>query len=224
MISSAGHEQDKTMFDSFQRGEERGLYYYHRIHWRCLVRYCLRITGDSMAAEDIATDIFSNLHKRRLKIESEVHLKNSLYFSARNACIDHLRRNKISDIAVSELLHLNEDVHVDFAITKADLLEWVYGQFVKLPGRQKEVMELLYIEEMPYEEVAEKMQCSIQNVRNQRGFAIANLKKMLGNTEFILLLMVLYPFTNTGDEAPAPSYYNITEKKLKMFYPGLVKN
>lgn len=51
--------------------------------------------------------------------------------------------------------------------------------FKKLTPKRKQVLELLYVDNLEPEEVAEEMQCSLQHVYNLRSLAIKELKSKL---------------------------------------------
>jgi len=56
--------------------------------------------------------------------------------------------------------------------------------FSQLPLMRKEVLRLLFVEELEPLEIATRMNCSVQHVYNQRSLAIKRLRKLLeGGTE-----------------------------------------
>lgn len=226
MSSNASHnEQDKSMLEPFRQGENEALRYFHNKFWRNLMLFCWRLTGDKQAAEDIASETFMKLHRRRPDITSVGYLKSFLYTVARNACMDHLRWNNRDGNLKRELDYLNGERYVESSVIQSDMYERVYQQIERLPEDQRDVMIMLLYENKSYAEIAEIRQCNTQTVRNLRGRAINNLRKRLKDVEFILLMLTLMHLSaNTGDEAQGPLYFNANEKSLKIFPSGPVKN
>lgn len=212
-------------FKSFQEGhKEEGLKYYHSQYWKSLTRFVYDRCKDQKMAEDIVADAFLKLHQQRRRISDPSHLKSFLYTIARRGWINHLRSSKVAYKMNTEIRYLNEEIDVDFGLTKSALIEWIYQQFDKLPEGQREVMELLYISNMSFAEIAELKKCKVQTIRNQKTLAIANLKKMRDHTELILLLTFLstsLDITHQGNEF-IPSHRSSIN--LNYFLSDLVKN
>lgn len=55
--------------------------------------------------------------------------------------------------------------------------------FRKLSPKRRQVLKLLFVHNMPPEDVATELQCSLQHVYNLRSLAIKELKKELCNGE-----------------------------------------
>lgn len=56
--------------------------------------------------------------------------------------------------------------------------------FMKLTPQKRKVLELLFVHNMPAEEVTAELQCSLQHIYNLRSLAIKELKSKLKKGEF----------------------------------------
>lgn len=58
--------------------------------------------------------------------------------------------------------------------------------FSKLPNMRKQVLTMLFVQEMTPQEIATKLQCTVQHVYNQRSKAIKTLRELLRQEEIEL--------------------------------------
>lgn len=87
----------------------------------------------------------------------------------------------IDDVAES-YLEWSEEETMSSCLTKRDFdfeEERLAAAFSQLPLMRKEVLRLLFVEEIEPVEIAQRMNCSLQHVYNQKSLAIKKLRKLL---------------------------------------------
>src|SRR5262245_30120245 len=75
---------------------------FERHHTR-LYRYCLRMTGNRAAAEDLVQDVFMKMLKYKTTFKDDSEFVPWMFGIGRNACLAHLRRaasDKHADVDV----------------------------------------------------------------------------------------------------------------------------
>lgn len=103
------------------------------------------------------------------------------------AKIDYCRRNKsnvefvsiddLSDecLAVEDPVYISPERQKEFEFEEERLAK----AFSELPKMRKEILSLLYVQQMAPQEIADELGCSIQHVYNQRSKALKSLRTKL---------------------------------------------
>ena len=66
----------------------------YRQYFIRLFRFCYAIVHEKGAAEEIANDVFLNIWKKRESLAAIDNFEVYLYISAKNHCLNHLRRHR----------------------------------------------------------------------------------------------------------------------------------
>ena len=125
-------------------------------------------------AEDAVQDLFIKLWNNRDQLDTVLNFKAYCTTLMKNLCIDRLRRDqKVQsmepgpDIAESRLVDDDYDAR--------EKLERVLAAIERLPARQRDVMKMYVLEEMSYDEIAEKTGMSNLTLR----VLLSNARKSL---------------------------------------------
>lgn len=125
---------------------------FERHHAR-LYRYCLRMTGDRQASEDLVQDVFMRILRYKATFKDDSTFVPWMFGIARNSCVAHLRhatadRGRAADGDDGSA----ETAHDDpAAAQQADL---VRRALLALPVDKREVLVLSRYEYKTYEEIA----------------------------------------------------------------------
>lgn len=139
-------------------------------------------THDLFAAEDIAIDVFAYIASEPRRYNFKVSLKTYLYMLGRSRAIDYLRKRK------RELTLSFEDSFVALSAEPSAEEEYIaeeerrelYSAISKLPQKMREVVYLVYLENMSYEEAAKIMKTSRKQVDNLLYRAKEELRLTIG--------------------------------------------
>ncbi|MGX8689939.1 MAG: RNA polymerase sigma factor [Bacteroidaceae bacterium] len=125
-------------------------------------------------AEDAVQDLFIKLWGNRDQLDTVLNFKAYCTTLMKNLCIDRLRKeSKVQgmepgpDIAESRLVDEDYDAR--------EKLERVMAAIERLPGRQRDVMKMYVLEEMSYDEIAERTGMSNLTLR----VLLSNARKSL---------------------------------------------
>ena len=152
---------DKDMLRQFYRRYADEIYLY--LYSLCKSRE---------TAEDLMQEVFL---KALLSLpDQNENLRAWLYKVARTACFNELRNRKrelqsehIEDISASarESLQENSSDNLVDELIRSEQRRFLYEAMLKLPDRQREILELFYFSELSIKEIAEIMRLTSQNVR-----------------------------------------------------------
>lgn len=143
-------------------------------HYLGLVRIAASVVGDQETAEDVVQDVFAALPERMDNPRS--YLTTAVFNRSRSV----LRRRK-----VALRLRVWEQAPAESAdqhTLRQDERERVLAAVRALPDRQREVVVLRYLEELPPAEVAELLGISKEAVASSLNRALESLRTKLGRS------------------------------------------
>lgn len=126
------------------------------------------------AIDDVYQRVFLKLHEHRMKYDTKQLFAPWLFTLTRHVLIDWYRVKK--DIPVEQI-----EVLVDLQVTAEKQESNIDELLSELPAKYKEMIELRYIEDLDFGEIARRLKLSESNVRKILSRGILQLrKKMLG--------------------------------------------
>ena len=142
---------------------------------------------DSVVVEEIASDVFVRYWNNRSTIVIRTSIKDYLFKSVKNACIDYLRTEKkhrrktlqLDDqtVVCNTLADLGENP-IEYLI-KEETEQRIMKAIDELPERYRLTFVLNRLDEMSYEEVAEAMGITKNTVKSNLRDALALLREKL---------------------------------------------
>lgn len=143
-----------------------------------IVYYILESQTD---AEDAVQDLFVKLWNSRNSLDSVLNFKAYCTTLIKNQCIDLLRKN--TRTALSDLpadIHTSTDI--DDRIDAREELSRVMAAIDSLPSRQRDVVRMRIIEDMPYDEISKRTGMSNLTLRVLLSNARKSLRESLYET------------------------------------------
>ena len=128
---------------------------------------------DRVAADELAQDVFLQLHKNWARIESPTHLVFWLRKVATHRAIDASRNRKAhaeTSLEETDAPTVLERVHDSF------LSSYLQRMVASLPEKQRSVIVLRYQEEMELEEIAKILGMNVSTVKTQISRALDLLR------------------------------------------------
>lgn len=184
------------LIDNLRSGKEEALSAIYRLYTRSLLYFSSQFV-DRETAEEIVSDTFVKVWRLRKDFDNMQKLKAFLYISAKNACLNHLRRPQ-SKWDIEEIESWNEalsaDADVFTRIVQTELLEQIYQEVAKLPQKQRDVFNMTYLEDMTVEEIGKKLKISPAAVYIHRSRVIALLRSSIKIKDSLYLIPFLHQF------------------------------
>jgi RNA polymerase sigma-70 factor (ECF subfamily) len=158
-----------------------------------LYNYILRMTGDADDAEDLTQEVFIRMYSSLDSFRKQSSLNTWLFRIASNICIDAYRRNKkhkaiaysldepIFGDDSSEGAHEAPDVSYEphRIFMKIETAGQIEKALMRLPEKLREVVLLFDVEGVPYEEIAQIVDCPLGTVKSRLFNGRAQLRKLL---------------------------------------------
>jgi RNA polymerase sigma factor (sigma-70 family) len=159
-----------------QEGDVRVLGELYQRYMDLVFAVCMKYLKDPAAAQDAVMAIFEELVSKLRKHEV-THFKGWLYTVARNYCLMELRSNKQMPVTqIPDFMQFSENSHLDDAVQKELNLNRLLKCIEGLSPDQKQTVQLFYLEEKSYKEIAGLTQTEWNKVRSLVQNASRNLK------------------------------------------------
>jgi len=135
-----------------------------------------RLSGNDAQAEDIAQEVFLRAHRRFDELRDNPRAAGWLKTVATNLTFTHLTRYRKRWVFFSQLQSADEgenDPVLDFAddasvveeVRADERHEYVEAALRELPEHQRLPLVLFHFEDLPYEEIAQKLRISLPKVK-----------------------------------------------------------
>jgi RNA polymerase sigma-70 factor (ECF subfamily) len=127
---------------------------------------CLKYFKEPEEAKDAVINIFEELVIKLKKYEVS-NFKSWLYQLTKNHCLMKIRSSKSQPVTVDiDIMHLGENNHLDNVAEKEAQLNGMENCIEQLPAEQKHAIQLFYLEEKCYKEIADLTETDINKVRS----------------------------------------------------------
>lgn len=169
-------------------------------YYKFLCSYALGLTRERHASEEIVEDFFVEVWNHRHKIKITTSVRSYFISSIHNRCLNYIQREKpkfFSSSDISKLIDNEGSVGDKLIATEVPSmldreLETVLANAIEnLPQGCKEVFKLSRFKNLNYEEIAEKLNISVNTVKTQIKIALRKLKENLKDYLTVLLLFII---------------------------------
>ena len=182
---------DTSLWNLFLNGDKQAFEYIYFKLVQDLFNYGITICPDKDLLKDVIQDLFLEIWNRRQNLSSTNNIKFYL-FKALKYKLHHALKNKNkNDQITSGTVESEWEISIEQSLIEEQLTqekkERLFRSYQKLPARQRQVLNLLYFENLSYEQVSELMDINVSSVYTLTWKAISSLKKYLS----VLMLMFL---------------------------------
>ncbi len=197
-------DPDAALMVAFQGGDEAAFRALFEKYGRSMVGYCNHFVRDPARAEELAQDVFLNLHRHAARYQPTARFKTFLYRIASNHCLNELRRSEYGLRREQERSGDDPEMATDpdsiagaGASPEQAAFASALGRAVdrlldRLPDKQRAAFVMARFEGFSYDEIAEALGTSLPAV------------KSLVHRATITAASVLAPFAerSAGEDAP----------------------
>ena len=134
--------------------------------------------GDPSSAEELAQDVFLQLHSALDELESDEHIKFWLRKVTAHRCIDHRRRRRPPQVSLEDAPEPSAPGNAGDPLLARRLRQYV----ASLPEKPRLVMILRYQEDMFPEDIAEVLSMPLATVKSHLQRSLAMLREKVTRT------------------------------------------
>lgn len=168
-----------------QRGEEEAFAALFELHKRRVYSLCLRMTGDTAEAEDLAQEAFLQLFRKIGTFRGDSAFSTWLHRLVVNVVLMHLRKKGLQKVSLDDVdTSQEEPVKREYGDDDRRLLGAVDRIALKnaideLPPGYRAIFVLHDVEGYEHNEIAQIMSCSVGNSKSQLHKARLKLREVL---------------------------------------------
>lgn len=164
-----------------------------REYYARLCHYAFQFTGDRELARDVAQEVFVAYLAQHDQVSAHpVAIKNFLYSSARNACLNKLRHDKVVQKFVRhQSEHPATESAAIHAIIRSEVLAAIHEALESLPEECRRIIRMGYIEGLKNKQIAELLEISINTVKTQKKRGLQLLRLRMPPEMYLLLCVYL---------------------------------
>lgn len=163
----------------------------YKENFRLILRFCCVYIIDKDAACDLAQDVFYKFYEVMDDVKS-TSVKSYLYTSARNTCLNYLRKDKYNGGNVYDICYnLEDDNSFLESLTRNEMIFKIQSAISQLSDKYRLVC-LYILDGKSNQEIAEAINTSVNNVKFFKKEIYKILRSKLDKSDFSVLLASIF--------------------------------
>jgi RNA polymerase sigma-70 factor (ECF subfamily) len=151
-------------------------------HFDAIRRYLYFRSGDHVISTDLAQDTFLRIWEKQLDLDS-VRDVGLLYKVAGDLFVSHYRRDRLSRGIIKELSFEVEASGPEEYLQVKELQAKYEKVLARMPEKQRLVFLMSRMEDLSYQEIANRLSLSVKAIEKRMSAALALLRKELKPNE-----------------------------------------
>jgi len=183
------------LMSHFRKGDERAFEKVFDQFYRPLTLFAQAMIQNQGEAEDIAVTTMSKLWKIHQNFDTITNVRAFLYITVRNQCLNFLTKEK-RDIRDEKLLKYfikdDSEEYVLSRMVRQEVFEQIRNEINSLSPQRRQVIIMSFFQNMTAQEIAEKMNLSLNTIRATKAGGIRQLRELLIKKKMLALAALLY--------------------------------
>ncbi len=184
------------MIEAIIQGDPAAFEELYRLAHRKVYAFARKHCGDDETARDLTQDVFLKIWHNRRSLSATIPIDAQLLHIARQLVINHYRRSLIRKQVFDELATNNAGQlasnEADHTLALNELQVRYNYALDELPDRRREIFELSRIENLSYDEIAQRLNISRATVESQMVKALRFLRSRLTTLVTLFLFFTIY--------------------------------
>jgi RNA polymerase sigma-70 factor (ECF subfamily) len=187
-------EEDIQLVARARTGDERAFRALLEKYERAVFTICLRMVRNREEATDLAQESFIRVFASLDRYNPAYAFSSWLFKITSNLCIDHLRKRRVSTLAMDEPVESEKgeftrqyeapDPTPDEVFSRDEKMRRLEAGIAALPEHYRIMLVLRHQEDMSYEEIAESLAIPLGTVKARIHRAREMLRGILEETDF----------------------------------------
>lgn len=177
-------------FQQFVAGDEKSFEAIFCQYYKTLVSYVMRHDLELMEAEDVVIETFHHIWQIRKELKSPAALHTLLFTATHNRALNIRRNIQNRQKIMAENIESETREEGQDYLMEEEMSRLLDAAIDKLPGQCRQVI-LGILDGMSLQELADSMKLSINSVKTYKLRAIEILRKLLADTPFLLLMVLI---------------------------------
>lgn len=187
---------DEKLFALIEQGDEGAFTQAYERYHKLLYVLAYRYLMNAAMAEDVVQHVFTRLWEFRSELRVGISLKNYLFTMTKNHVLN-LIRNENSAVTKNYEMAQSAPAYEDNLVEnleKKEMMSSFYRALDMLPAQKREICLMKVEEELTNQEIAERMNLSINTIKTHYSEALKLLRKHLSKMLIIVVFTTLISF------------------------------
>jgi RNA polymerase sigma-70 factor (ECF subfamily) len=165
-------ESDIELMMRTKSGDDSAFTDLMRRHYKGLVNYIYRFTNNRETSEDLAQEVFLRVYRSVKTYTPQAKFSTWLYKIATNLCFTNVKaKGREQNLSLDEMQENIGDFkdpkseNADHVVYRKEIKEAIFKALECLPEKERVSIILCKYEELPYEEVADVLGCTVGAVK-----------------------------------------------------------
>jgi len=169
--------EEKEMYLKLKEGDEGAFNALFRKYYSAMCLFANQFLHDRELAEEIVQEMFVKIWEKRTILNIETSVKQYLFRSVRNHCLNQIQHEKIKKQYANKVLEsAHREINTEQYYLEVDLIRRIEKSIESLPPKRKEIFKLSREQGLKYKEIADDLGISIKTVEAQMGLALKYLR------------------------------------------------
>lgn len=176
---------DERLYERYFNGDRQAAQQLVERYGETLIRYINGYISDYHESEDLMIETFAQMFAKKRPVTSDHCFKAYLYKTARNLSLRHCKKKRFPLLDVHQTeFEMSGIVGADADILRKEQNRQLIQAMKLLKDEYREVLYLLYFEDMTYEEAGRVMGKNVSQITNLAHRAKKSVKKLLEKEGF----------------------------------------
>lgn len=175
---------DERLYERYYMGDKKAAEELVERYGDPLIRYISGYISDYHESEDLMIEAFAQMFAKKRPISGEWCFKAYLYKTARNLSFHHCKKKSFPLLEHQTEFEMSGIMSADGDILRKEQNRQLIHALEQVKEEYREVLYLLYFEDMKYEEAGRVMGKSVAQITNLAHRAKRSVKKILEKEGF----------------------------------------
>jgi RNA polymerase sigma-70 factor (ECF subfamily) len=169
---------DHRLLRQVAAGDERAFDELYQTYHANVFNFLLRLVNESAVAEELLQEVFLAAWRGAGRFREEAKVKTWLLRIAHHQAVSWLRRHRRVS-ALDEVAETADDDLIEDRFAQMWDADQIRAALDRLSPNHRAVIELTYVHELSYAEIADVMNCPVGTVKSRMSYALRHLNVIL---------------------------------------------
>jgi len=172
---------DNELFDNIKKDDASSLKILYEKYFESLCHFSIQFVKSVDLAEEVVSDVFTNIWFKRKDIGIKMSIKSYLYSAVKNQSLNYIKsEERLSGIFEKDSLQLVVyDRQPDEKVINQEIQDKIESIIEELPEKRGIIFRMNRIDGLSYKEIAEVLSISVNTVQNQMIKAIKYMSEQI---------------------------------------------
>ncbi len=181
---------DSDLFEKIKKGNKQSFELLFRLYYVPLCIFTRQYLPDKDDCEEVVQGVFTYIWEKKSKLKIETSVKNYLYSSVRNRCLNYIKHMKVRNEYKNHIIQQEIEAEAEHFF-EPGMIEKIHRSIEELPKRRREIFMLSREHGLKYKEIADELNLSVKTVEAQMGHALRDLREKLKDYKHILISFLI---------------------------------